>query len=322
MIKGRTFAQLSEEDRIKIEALLQQGLSLSAVARALCRSVSTISREVKRNGPVKYRASRAHSFTLTRHRQKHKHTVFDQAMIDFIELNLCKNKWSPELISVAGRKWRTDFISHEWVYQWIWKMKFSMAISDKKYQLLYKSLKHGSRRRKRGRKRNMRGNIIGRQWIDSRPAAANQRRRQGDLEADIILGKDRKPGLLVALDRKTRKVWIRKLKTKDAGYVINKLRRICSMIGKVKTVTLDNDQSFAEHYRLNQMAINTFFTHPYSSQEKGSVENRIGVIRRFFGKKTDFSQVKEAEVQRVESLINQRPLRMFNYKSPNEIYIS
>lgn len=322
MTKGRTFVQLGKEERIKIEVLLQQQLSLSAIARALCRSVSTISRELKRNGPVKYRASRAHSFTLTRHRQKHKHTVFDQAMIDFIELNLCKNKWSPELISVAGRKWRTDFISPEWVYQWIWKMKFSMARSDKKYQLLYKSLKHGSRRRKRGRKHNMRGNIIGRQWIDNRPAAANQRRRQGDLEADIILGKDRKPGLLVALDRKTRKVWIRKLKTKDAGYVMNKLRRICSMIGQVKTVTLDNDQSFAEHYRLNQMGIDTFFTHPYSSQEKGSVENRIGVIRRFFGKKTDFSKVKETEVLRVQSLINQRPLRLFNYKSPNEIYIS
>jgi len=322
MTKGRTFTQISKEERLKIEVLLQQGLNFSGIARLLNRPVSTISREVKRNGPKKYGASRAHAFTLTRHRQKRKHSVFDQSMMDFIEVQLCEKKWSPELISVVGKEWRADFISHEWVYRWIWKMKFSMAASDKKYQLLYKSLKHGSRRRKRGLKRMMRGNIIGRLWIDERPGIANQRKRQGDLEADIILGKDRKPGLLVALDRKTRKVWIRKLKNKNARYVMTKLCKICSLIGHVKTVTLDNDQSFAEHYRLNEIGIETFFTHPYSSQEKGSVENRIGVIRRFFGKKTDFSQVKEIQVQKVQNLINDRPLRMFNYKSPNEIYKS
>jgi IS30 family transposase len=322
MIKGRTFVQLSEEERIKIEVLLQQGLSFSGIARALNRPVSTISREVHRNGPRKYRAARAHAFTMTRHRQKSKHSVLDEAMIGFIEVQLCTNRWSPELISVIGRKWRDDFISHEWIYRWIWKMKFSMAQTDKKYQLLYKFLKHGRRRRKRGLKRMNRGNILNRKWIEKRPKVANERKRQGDMEADIILGKERKPGLLVALDRKTRKTWIRKLDTKDADYVIAKLKAICSLIGNVKTLTLDNDQSFAKHYRLNKMGIDTFFTHPYSSQEKGSVENRIGVIRRFFGKKTDFSLVSEKQVRAVEKMINNRPMRMFKYKSPNEIHKS
>ena len=123
---------------------------------------------------------------------------------------------------------------------------------------MFKLLRHASRRRKRGRKRNMRGNIIGRRWIEHRPKLANNRKRQGDLEADIILGKDRKPGLLVALDRRTRKTWIRKLKIKDSGYVMKKLAGICSEIGNVKTLTFDNDQSFAEHYRLNETGIKTF----------------------------------------------------------------
>lgn len=142
------------------------------------------------------------------------------------------------------------------------------------------------------------------------------------MEADIILGKDRQPGLLVALDRRSRKTWIRKLKTKQAGHVIKKLADICREIGNIKTVTLDNDQSFAEHYRLNDMGIKTFFTHPYSSQEKGSVENRIGVIRMFFPKKTDFKIVNDQQVRKVQDIINQRPMRMFNYRSPNEIHIS
>lgn len=322
MNKGKNFSQLSEGERIKIEVLLQQGLSLTAIGRQLSRSVSTVSREVKRNGPRRYKAARAQYFTDKRHRQKGKHTVFDQTMRDFIELQLRTKRWSPELISVEGRKWRADFISHEWVYRWIWAMKFSMYKTHKKYQLLYRYLKHGSGRKRRGVKRSRRGTIVGRQWVDQRPVVAAKRSRQGDLEADIVLGKDRQPGLLVVLDRKTRKTWIRKLKSKEAHHVIDRLGRICSSIGNVKTVTLDNDQGFAHHYKLNKKGIDTFFTHPNSSQEKGSVENRIGVIRMFFPKKTDFTLVNEQQIKKVEILINQRPMRMFNYKCPNEIHTS
>jgi IS30 family transposase len=322
MIKGKKFTQLQEGERIKIEVLLQQGMSLSAIARAIKRPVCTISREIKRNGPKLYRASRAHYFTGLRHRNKPKRIVFDQSMRSFIDLQLRSKRWSPELISIEGKKRNTDFISTEWIYRWIWQMKFSLCRSDKKYQRLYKYLKHGSRRRRRGRIRTARGNIIGRTWIERRPEPANNRKRLGDLEADIILGKDRRPGLLVALDRRSRKIWIRKLKTKDADYVIKKLADICREAGNVKTLTLDNDQSFAEHYRLGKSGIKTFFTHPYSSQEKGSVENRIGIIRMFFPKKTDFKMVNSQQVKHVEYIINQRPMRLFNYKSPNEIHIS
>jgi IS30 family transposase len=322
MIKGKKFTQLQESERNKIEVLLQQGMSLSSIARAIDRPVCTVSREIKRNGPKLYGASRAQYFTGLRHRNKAKRIVFDQSMRSFIDLRLQSERWSPELISVEGKKWNADFISTEWIYRWIWRMKFSMRKADKKYQKLYTFLKHGSRRRRRGRMRTARGNIIDRAWIEHRPTSANNRRRNGDLEADIILGKDRRPGLLVALDRRSRKTWMRKLKTKDAAYVIKKLADICRKIGNVKTVTLDNDQSFARHYQLAKLGIKTFFTHPYSSQEKGSVENKIGIIRMFFPKKTDFKLVDDQQVRKVQNIINQRPMRMFNYRSPNEIHIS
>jgi len=322
MHKGKNFSQLSMDERAKIEVLLHQGFTLTKIGRALNRPVSTVSRELKRNGPKVYRAERAQYFTGLRHRQKPKHSVFSEEMKDFIVQELKNKRLSPELIWVAGKKRWDDFISIEWIYQWIWAMKFSMAASHKYYQGLYKFLRHGRRRRRRGRKRSMRGNIIDRKWIEQRPAAAAGRMRPGDLEADIVLGKDRQPGLLVALDRRSRKTWLRKLKVKDADYVIEKVVDICKEIGDVKTVTFDNDQSFAEHYRLNKLGIETFFTHPYSSQEKGSVENRIGIIRMFFPKKTNFREVNDQQVHQVQKLINERPLRMFNYSSPNEKYIS
>ncbi len=322
MLKDKKFTQLQEQERAKIEVLLKQGSSYSAIARLLDRPVSTISREVRRNGPRHYQAARAQYFTGKRHRQKPKQVVFDQDMVDFIEQQLRNQKWSPKIISEEGRKRRPDFISAEWVYQWIWKMKFSLRQEHRPYQLLYKHLKHSRRRRKRGMKRMKRGNILHRQWIDKRPMIANRRKQQGHLEADIVLGKNRRAGLLVTLDRRSRKVWINKLENKNTSNVIAKLKRVCCKIGDVQTVTLDNDQAFAAHYELHKLGIKTFFTHPYSSQEKGSVENRIGIIRMFFPKKTDFNQVTEQQIKAVEKSINNRPLRMFNYKSPNEIYIS
>ena len=320
MNKGRAFKQITEQERVQIEVLLNQGLTISAIARILCRPVCTIGREIKRNGPKVYRSSRAQYQTDQRHLHKPKRVTFDLQMRCYIDEQLRTVRWSPEFISAQGKKLRADFVSHESIYKWIWSMKFSQRKADKHYQGLFKYLQHASRRRKRGRQRQMRGNIIYRRWIDERSAEASARKRQGDLEADIILGKDRKPGLLVALDRKTRKAWIRKLKTKDASYVMDKLKAICSKIGNVRTVTFDNDQSFAQHYRLQKMGIETFFTHPYSSQEKGSVENRIGIIRMFFPKQTQFNLISEQKVREIENIINDRPLRMFGYKSPQEIF--
>jgi len=240
----------------------------------------------------------------------------------FICESLIKEKLSPEFITMKGRRMRRDFISHEAIYQWIWRMKFSQAKVDRPFNHLYQYLRHARRRRKRSRKRHNRGNILERRWVDQRPQLANQRVRIGDLEADIMLGKDRKPGLLVVLDRMTRMTRIRKLKTKDSRYVMGKLKKICRQLGKVRTITFDNDQSFAEHYKLNEMGIETFFTHPYSSQEKGSVENRIGLIRMFFPKQTVFTQVSDQQVRDVEKIINNRPLRMFDYRSPKEYILT
>jgi IS30 family transposase len=268
MNKGKTFCQLHEEERVKIEVLLQQGLSISSIARQLGRPICTISREIKRNGPVKYVASKAHASTLRRHRYKRKHIVFDQSMIDFIESAMQQKRWSPEIISVEGRKKRFDFVSHEWIYRWVWAMKFSLGKKDQKYRLLYQYLKHGKRRKRRGMQRCNRGNILQRQWIEHRPERINKRKRKGDMEADIVLGKDRKPGLLVILDRKTRKTWIRRLKTRQAGHVMRKVKSVCQAIGSVKTITLDNDLSFAHHYKLHALGIDTYFTHPFSAQEK------------------------------------------------------
>ncbi len=62
-------------------------------------------------------------------------------------------------------------------------------------------------------------------------------------------------------------------------------------------------------------------TRPYTSQDKGTVENRIGQIRRFFPKKTDLNLVTDGQVKSVERLLNNRPVRKFDYKTPKQVLL-
>lgn len=322
MHKVKAFTQLSEGERLKIEVLLGQGLSIRRIAALLKRAASTICREVRRNAAKRdgYRAAVAQHKTRRRHRDKPKHRVFSEAMKRFVKEGLEREKLSPELISVQGRKKWDDFVSHEWIYRFIWRAKFSQKKEDKAYRHLYTHLRHARRRRRRSRKRHNRGNILQRTFIEQRPCSANLRKTRGHLEGDIVLGLQRKPGLLVVLDRKTRKTWLRKLPRKDAAFVGEKLKAICKTSHSVHTLTLDNDQSFAQHYRLHPQGVKTFFTRPYCSQDKGSVENRIGILRQFFPKTTDFSGVSHQRVKQVENYLNNRPLRMFGYQTPNQLW--
>ena len=91
---------------------------------------------------------------------------------------------------------------------------------------------------------------------------------------------------------------------------------------KLHTLTFDNDKGFADHMDIaDALKVKTYFTRPYTSQDKVTVENRIGQIRRFFPKKTDLRFVTIDQVQYVEDLLNNRPVRKFNYKTPNQVLL-
>ncbi|MTI87574.1 MAG: IS30 family transposase [Balneolaceae bacterium] len=85
----------------------------------------------------------------------------------------------------------------------------------------------------------------------------------------------------------------------------------------IKTLTLDNDKAFANHQAITgKLDADVYFTRPYISQDKGTVENRIGVILQFFPKGTDLREVSEQRIKTVERHINNRPIRKFDYLSP------
>lgn len=325
---SKNYNQLSSEQRYQIEALLQNEVKQKEIARIIGVDASTISRELKRNipkrgrGAKEYKAANAQRKTELRHQTKNKHLSFTDEMKVTARGWLEKEKYSPELIHIQGKAKYGDFVSHETIYKWIWASKMSNRSAAKSDKKLYQYLAHGRRRRKRGLRRDSRGIIPNRTGIDRRPRIVEKRQRLGDVEVDLMMGKNHKGALLVIVDRTSLQARLELLLSKESNEVKNQInRRLRNIKHIVKTITFDNDQAFSKHEAVaKSLQAKTYFTRPYTSQDKGSVENRIGVIRRFFPKKTDLTKVTKARVKEVETLINNRPVRKFNYKTPNQVF--
>jgi IS30 family transposase len=324
---SKKYKQLSSGQRYQIEALLAAGTSKKEIASIIGTDRSTIHREIKRNtgsrglGANIYRAKIAVRKTCDRHTVKNKRLKFSTGMKLYCEHQLKELKYSPELISVVGNKEFPGFVSHETIYKWIWQCKAGNRFKDRRYKRLYLTLRHGSRRRKRGRKRDMRGIIANRVSIEKRPKVVAYRKRIGDLEVDLMLGKNHKSALLVTLDRATLRVKMKKILSKSPRDVNRAFKTLYQNSSTIRTITFDNDQAFSGHTDLaSHYKASTYFTRPYTSQDKGSVENRIGIIRRFLPKKTDLNLISEEEICNIEDKLNNRPVRKFKYKTPNQVF--
>lgn len=322
----KKYEQLSLSQRYTIECLLKEGYNQKQISIAIGKSESTISRELKRNVNKRgkhagvYCFERAQLKTEKRHKDKPKHKRLEGWHLEFIRKKLIEEKWSPEYISERGKLLYGDFVSHETIYNYIWKCKSSNKKEYQKDKNLHKYLRHHKRRQKRKNDKQNRGCIPNRVSIEKRPKLVNERKRKGDLEVDLMMGSKHKPGLIVITDRKTIETKLIKITTKKAKVIAAKIiKKLKTEESKLFTLTFDNGLEFAEHQKIAKLLkVKTYFTRPYTSQDKGTVENRIGVIRRFFPKGTDMSKVHYNTIKSVERKLNNRPLRKFNYLTPLE----
>ncbi|MGE0930845.1 IS30 family transposase [Peijinzhouia sedimentorum] len=323
----KKYKQLSLAQRYQIESLSKAGLSQSEIASVIGVHRSTIWRELKRNTPKRgrtasqYIGDHAQRKTDLRHSAKPKRILLTEKLKERIAGLMKHEKWSPELIAKRLSKEGEACVSHETIYKWIWMAKHSNHRDHVGYKMLYKDLRHTGRRQKRSNLKDKRGVLTGRVGIEHRPDVVNQRSRIGDIEVDLMMGENHKSALLVMTDRSTLVTMIEKLDSKNAEEVYNKINSRLTGFSTswIKTITFDNGKEFAQHHKIAQrLKVKTYFTRPYTSQDKGTVENRIGVIRRFFPKKTDLRKVSAQRIKEVEKLINYRPIRKFNYNNPIE----
>ncbi len=319
--------QLSQEQRYQIGALLEAGKKKYEIADIIGVHKCTIGRELKRNVGKRVQFAGEYVPRLAQNRTAHRHKTKNK----FVKLTdtlkkqaagwLRKEQLSPELIAVEWKFMGIEGVSLECIYQWIWDCKKSNRKENLPYKDLYLYLSHGRRRFKRGNYKNTRGIIQNRVSIENRPDVVNNRERLGDVEVDLMMGKDHGSALLVMTERSTLITTLDFLEGKDSKVVQKKISDRISRIGNswIKIMTFDNGKELAGHGEIaKKHNVKTYFTRPYTSQDKGTVENRIGLIRRFLPKKTDLNLISETRIREIEKLINNRRIRKFGYISPIE----
>ncbi len=150
-----------------------------------------------------YVAEKGQKKTDFRHAEKHKQISFSIYKKQDVRQLMTVEKYSPELICSQWRKDGKRSVSHETIYKWIWDCKHTNRKDQVEDKQLYLHLKHARRRRKRGNYKDNRGLIAHRVSVEKRPKIVDKRKRLGDMEVGLIIGKNHQSGLLVTLDRAT-----------------------------------------------------------------------------------------------------------------------
>jgi IS30 family transposase len=224
---------------------------------------------------------------------------------------MTKRYWSPEQIAGRLQKLRGHtVVCHETIYQYIYNQR-----SDLKEYLRCKTKyrrRYGSNQRKRAREEEK-----NKRRIDKRPKIVEKRTRVGDWEGDTIVGRERTERILTHVERKTGFLVADRVQATAASVreaAVEHLSR-CT----VHTITYDNGPEFAEHELIERgLEATVYFSFPYHSWERGTNENANGLLRQFLPKKTAFSSVSQADLDRICDLLNNRPRKRLCYLTPSE----
>lgn len=313
-----TYTHLSQDERDAIAVLRTESRSLRFIAKTMNRDPGTLSRELKRNAPPVhtgyYLPHKAHERAVLRNQQSHQRERLKNPKIRGYVRRRIKADWSPEL--TAGR-WNAlhpeNPISHEAVYQWIY--------ADARDLIPCLVRAHKKRERRGYSRKHKRPHIPNRISITERPKEAETRRVAGHWETDTAVSRKSKAALQVTTERKTRYTRIAKLSAKTAHAMrVALTRRLSRVPIKLRSsITYDNGTENTDHEETNRiLGIKSYFCEPYHSWEKGTVENTIGLVRRFLPKKTDFAIVSSKDIRKIERWLNNRPRKCLHFKTPAE----
>lgn len=311
-----SYRQLTQEQRYQIGACLRIGMKRSEIAREIKVHCSTVSREIGRNStPYRYNPSRAIRLARERHEDKRKHRI-DGATWARVE-RLLETQWSPEQITDRLKVEGLPTVSHETIYLHIYRDKREGGV-------LYTNLRRRHAYRKRIHKYCKRVGWDSRRPIAERPAVVESRSRLGDWEADTIIGREKKGGVLSLVERRSRFCLLQKVPTKSSDTVAEAVcTKLLPFKDKVFTITSDNGPEFMHHQRIaHNLNAGYFFADPYSSWQRGTVENTNGLVRQYFPKKTDFRAVSDSDIQFVNDRLNNRPRKSLGFRTPNEVFFN
>ena len=305
------YKQLTSEQRSQIFAYLQDGIARKVICVRVGISQSTLSRELRRNCGKhgNYTWQFAYCLAMERRERICRNRKIPAETINKALSYLTEQQWSPEQIS-GYLKLHGTHISHERIYQ---------EIRADRTGELRKHCRHKMKYRHRSSADRI--NIPNRVSIHERPPEADGR-RFGDWEMDLVIGKEHKSAVLTMIERRTNMFLQTKIPSKKPHVVAMAAWRLLFPYRKnVLTITTDNGSEFMNHQWLSRkIGAGVYFADPFCSGQKGAVENANKLFRQYFPKGTDFNNITQEELDRVQRKINQRPRRKLGFCSPKQIF--
>ena len=290
------YHRLTDEKRTIIETLRKEGRSLSYIAERIGCDKSTVSKEIKRNkGKRGYRHKKAQGLARSRVAAKAaKRRKFTPEMWDYAITRLRDDGWTFEQSCGRARRDGVPMVCKETLYKEYCRGQRLVMQGKSKEDLppLPKRRKQRKTRDRNAKKyRNAgRGKIPGRLDIDERPKAVESRARVATKEATVV-----------------------------AAAIIGMLGAVPKSM--LKSLTFDNGKEFAEFCQLEQaLGLKVYFAKPYHSWERGTNENRNGIVRRVLPKGRSFEDILNAELERIDHLLNDRPMKCLDWRTPREAH--
>jgi len=319
--------ELTLFDRDKLQYYLRTKKSLRDIAKIMHRDVSVLSREIERNGSgdrKKYRADRAQMLCEKRKHKQHKGKMDKYPELKkYVEEKIIDD-WSPE--QIAGRLKSNPLpelvgitISHESIYHHVYE-------KSEKHRKLYTHLRtYRKIRIRKGKRKNQKIAISSRISIHDRPEIIDKKDRFGDWESDTVeFQKNKKnPYLSVQYERKSQLVRMHKTLDKSAEETKQAIIKTAESVPVelFKTITFDNGSEGSKHLELKDYypQIETYFCDPFSSWQKGGVENANKLIRQYLPRSIDMKNISDEEINQIQEKLNNRPRKGLNYQTPNEV---
>jgi IS30 family transposase len=323
------YKHFSIEERETIQSLWWERQSVRTIARALGRSPSSVSRELRRNFPSEhkvYTPRLAHERAVQKRTSRGRTKRLKNDAVRTYVISHLKLGWSPEQIAHTCKQTTGYAISHEAIYQYVYIQVHREGHGSVKPGCEDLRPYLAGRRKRRMRKgmrrtqRILKGPLPS---IDDRPAVVDRRTRIGDWEDDSVVSRASPDRLKTINERFSGIVLIGRARD---GTMEETNRVVSERLGIIpkrfrKTLTRDRGSENLGYRELEQtLRMRCYFAHPYHSWERGANENTNGLIRRYFPKKTDFSRISDEEIRRVEYLLNTRPRKRLGWKTPLEVF--
>lgn len=306
--------KLSDTERSEIGILLTKGYSHRDIARVLGRSPNTVSGEVRRNssrGSYVVALAKRKAYYRRKYAKYQGKNIQENPELRAYVIAGLKAHWNPDEIAGAMKATGQPFYASKTsIYEWLrseWGQAYCGYLYSKRHRVVRRQpkLKHPM--------------IPDRVGIQDRPKGATRRSRYGHWEGDtIVSGKatGSPAALVVAVERKSRLVAARKIPNLKPTSFNQAVKSVQEAGAKLLSLTLDNGFENRAHHGLG---IPTYFCDPYSSWQKGTVENANKMIRRYLPKGMDLASVTPARLQAIIQIINNKPRKILGYKSALEM---